>query len=152
MTTQPLGKTAALANRAKDFLLILDISFWECPIPDQGRLTIFKNYRPYWLVWLPHWFEIVICIQRRLTPFPFLSYFPQLFVWRGCILIFGQLLHIYPGKAGNLVSLLVYSQWLVQIIGYIIAWRSCSFVCWTYLIIIIDRIKCLSDIFYRGCV
>ena len=42
-----------------------------------------------------------------------------------------------PGKTGNLFSLLLCSLWWVQIVGYVLACRSYSFVCTLHHLIII---------------
>ena len=55
--------------------------------------------------------------------------FPWLFVWDVCYIIFCYLLHIHSGKAGNLFSLLLCSLWWVQIVRYVLTWRSYSFIC-----------------------
>ena len=63
--------------------------------------------------------------------------FPWLCVWDGCYIIFCYLLHIHSGKTGNLFSLLLCSLWWVQIIGYVLSWRSYSFLCTLHHLIII---------------
>ena len=63
--------------------------------------------------------------------------FPWLCVWDGCTIIFCRLLHIYPGNTGTLFPLLMFSLWYLQTIGYIMACRSCSFVCRPHHLIII---------------
>ena len=87
--------------------------------------------------------------------------FPWLCVWDGCTIIFGHLLHIYPGNTGTLFPLLMFSLWYLQMIGYIMACRSCSFVCRLHHLIIIimqtylkalNYKKCLSGIWCRVCV
>ena len=83
--------------------------------------------------------------------------FPWLCAWDVCYIIFCHSLHIHCGKTRILFSLLLCSLWWVQIVGYVLACRSCSFVCtFHHLIIIIvqtdiELIKCLSDIFCRVC-
>ena len=54
-------------------------------------------------------------------------FFPWLCVWYGCTIIY--LLHIYPGNTGTLFPLLMFSLWYLQMVGYIMACRLCSFVC-----------------------
>ena len=85
--------------------------------------------------------------------------FPWLCAW-DVYIIFCHVLHIRSGKTGNLFSLLLCSLWWVQIVGYVLACRSYSFVCTVYHLIIhhcanlpedIEPIKCLSDIFWRVC-
>ena len=63
--------------------------------------------------------------------------FPFLCVWDGCTIIFCHLLHIYPGNTGTLFPLLMLSLWYLQMIGYIMAGRPCSFVCRLHHFIII---------------
>ena len=86
--------------------------------------------------------------------------FPWLCVWDVCYIIFCHLLYIHSGKTGNWFSLVLCSLWWVQIVGYVLACRSYSFVCTLHhLIIIIVQIlsedielkKCLSDITCRVC-
>ena len=55
--------------------------------------------------------------------------FPWLCAWDVCYIIFCHLLHIRSGKTGNLFSLLLCSFWWVQILGYVLACISYSFVC-----------------------
>ena len=72
--------------------------------------------------------------------------FPWLCVSDVCYIIFCYLLHIHSGKTGNLFSLFLCSLWWVQIVGYVLAWRSYSFM-WTlhHLIIIIVQ-TCLKTL------
>ena len=63
--------------------------------------------------------------------------FPWLCVWDGCIIIFCHLLHIYARNTGTLFPLLMFSLWYLQMIGYIMACRSCSFVCRLHHLLII---------------
>ena len=57
-------------------------------------------------------------------------------------IIFCRLLHVRSGKTRNLFSSLLCSLWWVQIFGYVLACRSCSFVCTVHhLIIIIVQIS-----------
>ena len=63
--------------------------------------------------------------------------FPWLCVWDFCHTILCYLLYIHSGKTGNLFSLLLCSLWWVQIIGYVLSWRSYSFVCPLHHLIII---------------
>ena len=52
--------------------------------------------------------------------------FPWLCVWDVCYTIFCYLLHIHSGKTGNLFSLSLCSLWWVQIVRYVLTWRSYS--------------------------
>ena len=63
--------------------------------------------------------------------------FPWLCVWDVCYIIFCYLLRIHSGKTGNLFSLFLLSIWWVQIVGYVLAWRSYSFNCTLHHVIII---------------
>ena len=63
--------------------------------------------------------------------------FPWLCVWDGCTIIFCHLLRLYPGKTGTLFPFLMFSLWFLQTSGYIMAGRSCSFVCRLHHLIII---------------
>ena len=84
--------------------------------------------------------------------------FPWLCAWDVCYIIFCHLLYIHSRKTGNLFSLVLCSLWWVQIVGYVLACRSYSFVCTLHHLIIIivqtfsediELIKCLSDIICR---
>ena len=55
--------------------------------------------------------------------------FPWLCVWDDCYIIFCYLLQIQSGKTRNLFSLLLCSLWWVQIVRYVLTWRSYSFIC-----------------------
>ena len=67
--------------------------------------------------------------------------FPWLCAWDVCYIIFCQLLFIYSGKTGNLFSLVLCSLWWVQIVGYVLACRSYSFVrTLHHLIVIISKL------------
>ena len=77
--------------------------------------------------------------NRKYPPVPLFSYFSWLCVWDVCYIIFCHLLYIHSRKTGNLFSLSLCSLWWVQIVGYVLACRSYSFVCanviwrhWTY--------------------
>ena len=63
--------------------------------------------------------------------------FPWLCAWDVCYIIFCHLLDIRSGKTGNLFSLLLCSLWWVQIVGYVLACRSYSFVCIVHHLIFI---------------
>ena len=63
--------------------------------------------------------------------------FPWLCAWDVCYIIFCHLLHIYSRKASILFSLLLCSLWCMQIVRYILACRSCSFVCTLHHLIMI---------------
>ena len=63
--------------------------------------------------------------------------FPWLCVWDVCYKLFCYLLHIHSGKTGNLFSLLLCSLWWVQIVRYVLTWRSYSFICTLHHLIII---------------
>ena len=67
----------------------------------------------------------------------FCHMYPWLCAWDVRYIIFCHLLHIGSGKTGNLFSLLLWSLWWVQILGYLLACRSYSFVCTIHHLIII---------------
>ena len=63
--------------------------------------------------------------------------FPWLCAWDVCYIIFCHLLHIHSGKTGILFSSLLCILWWVQIFGYVLACRSCSFLYTLHYLIII---------------
>ena len=63
--------------------------------------------------------------------------FPWSCVWDVCYIIFHYLLHIHSGKTGNSFSLLFCSLWWVQMVGYVLPWRSYSFIYTLHHLIII---------------
>ena len=63
--------------------------------------------------------------------------FPWLCAWDVCYIIFCHLLHENFGKTGILFSLWLCRLWWVQIFGYVLAYRSCSFVGTLHHLIII---------------
>ena len=63
---------------------------------------------------------------------------PWLCAWDVCYIIFWHLLCIHSGKTANLFSLVLCSLWWVQIVGYVLACRSYSFVCTLHHLIIIQ--------------
>ena len=63
--------------------------------------------------------------------------FPWMCAWDACYMIFCHLLHIHSGKTGYLFSLSLCSLWWEQIVGYVLACRSYSFVCTLHHLIII---------------
>ena len=80
--------------------------------------------------------------------------FPWSCAWNVCYIIFCHLLYI------DLFSLVLCSLWWVQIVGYVLACRSYSFVCTLHHLITIivqtlsedvELIQCLSDIICRVC-
>ena len=86
--------------------------------------------------------------------------FRWLCAWDACYIIFCHLWHKHSGKTDILFSLLLCSLGWVQIVGYVLACRSCSFVCTLqHLSIIIVQTylktlhleKCLLGIFCRVC-
>ena len=99
--------------------------------------------------------------NRKYPTFPLFSSFPWLCAWNVCNIIFCHLLYIHSWKSWNLFSLVLCSLWWVQIVGYVLAYRSYSFVCPLHHLIIIivqtlsediELKKCLSDIICRVCV
>ena len=63
--------------------------------------------------------------------------FPWLCVWYVGHIIFCYLLDIHSRKTGNLFSLSLCSLWWVQIIRFVLSWRSYSFVCPSHHLLII---------------
>ena len=63
-----------------------------------------------------------------------------------CYIILCHLLYIHSGKTGNLFSLVLCNLWWVQIVRYVLACRSYSFVCTCTLhhLIIINSIQFIS--------
>ena len=59
--------------------------------------------------------------------------FPWLCAWNVCYIIFCHLLHIHSGKTGILFSLILCRLCRVQIFGYVLACKSCWFVCTLHL-------------------
>ena len=85
--------------------------------------------------------------------------FQWLCAWDVCYVIFCHILHVQSGKTEILFSLLLCNLRWVQIVGNVLACRSCSFVSTLHHIIIMIvqtylktlNWKCLSDIFCRVC-
>ena len=63
--------------------------------------------------------------------------FPWPCVWDVYYIIFCHVLHIHSGKTGIVFSSLLCSLWCVQIVEYVMACRSYSFVCTLHHLIII---------------
>ena len=63
--------------------------------------------------------------------------FPWSCVWYVCYIIFCHVLHIHSRETGILFSSLLCSLWWIQIVGYVMACRSYSFVCTLHHLIII---------------
>ena len=75
--------------------------------------------------------------NRKYPPFPLLSYFSVVVCLR-CLLHHILLLIAYTFRENReFVLLLLCSLWWVQIIGYVLSWRSYSFVCTLHHLIII---------------
>ena len=70
--------------------------------------------------------------------------FPWLCAWDVCYIKFCHLLYIHSWKTGNLFSLVLCSLWWVQIVRYVLACRSYSFLCTLHHLIIII-VKTLSE-------
>ena len=84
-------------------------------------------------------FDLAIYYHHQIGSINLTDYhiFPWLCAWDVCYIIFCHLLHIHSGKTVLLFSLLLCSLWWVQIFGYVLACRSCSFVCTLHHLIII---------------
>ena len=63
--------------------------------------------------------------------------FPWLCIWDVCYIIFYYILYIHSGKNGNLFSLSLCSLWWVQMVRYVLTWRSYSFIGTLHHLIII---------------
>ena len=64
--------------------------------------------------------------------------FPWSCVWNVYYIIYCYLLYNHSGKIGNLFSLWLCSLWWVQIVRYVLSWRSYSFICTLHHLIIIS--------------
>ena len=80
--------------------------------------------------------HVIIIIKSGVSTFPIVIIF-----FRGCVpqifVIFCYLLYIHSAKTGNLFSSLLCSLWWVQMVGYVLAWGSYSFICTLHHLIII---------------
>ena len=91
------------------------------------RLHVESNKTPRLPMLMPIcWFwpvllRVVITISYVLSSFSFKRLYIYIYVY--------IYIYIYPGKTGTLFPLLMGSLWYVQIIGYIMACKSCLFVC-----------------------
>ena len=145
-------------------LLVLSITFnfqeniWGY-ICSTGPFT-YRWLKGYIYIYIHIYIMLLSSSNWKYPPFPLFHIFSWLCAWDVCYIIFCHLLYIHSGKTGNLFSLVLCSLWWVQIVGYVLACRSYSFVCTLdHLIIIIvqtlsednELIKCLSDIICRVC-
>ena len=96
--------------------------------------------------------------NRKYQPYP-LSYFSVVVCLRCLLHHILWLIAYIPGKPGFLFSLLLCSLWWVQIFRYVLACRSCSFVCTLHHLIIIMQtylriliIKNACQIYFVECV
>ena len=86
--------------------------------------------------------------------------FLRLSTWDLCYIILCNLLHVHSGKTGILFSLLLRGLWRVQIVGYVLACRSYTFVSkLNHVIIIIvqtylktKNLKNACQIYFVACV
>ena len=94
---------------------------------------------PFQLRWLRRYIHSSCYYHHQIGSINLTHYhiFPWLCARDVCYIIFCHLLHIHSGKTGILFSLLLCSLWWVQIVGYVLACRSCSFVCTLQNLIII---------------
>ena len=81
--------------------------------------------------------HVIIIIKSEVTAFPIVIIFFRGRVSDVCYIIFCHVLHIHSGKTGILFSSLLCSLWCVQIVGYVMACRSYSFVSTLHHLIII---------------
>ena len=70
--------------------------------------------------------------------------FPWLCVCDVCDIIFCCLLHIHSGKTANLFSFFMCSLWWEQIVRYVLAWISYSFICTLHHLIVQTYLKTLN--------
>ena len=74
--------------------------------------------------------HLIIIIKSEVSTFPIVVIF-----FRGCVsemvvLSYSVIYYIYiPGKLGLCFHFFMFSLWYLQMIGYIMACKSCSFVC-----------------------
>ena len=82
--------------------------------------------------------HVIIIMKSEVSTFPIVIIF-----FRGCVPeIFATsysvtYYHIHSGRTGNLFSLFLCSLWWVQVVWYVLAFRSHSFVCTLHHLIII---------------
>ena len=110
-----------------NMLLVLSITFhfhlymWGCMCSTD----------PFQFRWLRGYIHIS-CYYHNQIGFINLTHYhivPWLCAWDVRYIIFGNYFHIHSRKTGIWFSLLLCNLWWVQIIGYVLAWRSCSFLC-----------------------
>ena len=103
--------------------------------------------------------HVITIIKSEVSTFPIVFIFSVVVCLR-CLLIFCHLLYIHSGKTGIFFSCALCSLWWVQIVGYVLACGSYSFVSTLHHLIIIiaqplsvdiELIKWLSDIICRVC-
>ena len=90
------------------------------------KFTKINRVEPFQIstyLWGPR--EKLLEMAMKYQTWPLLSCFPWLCVWGSCTLIFYQSLHVDHRKA----VFRPHSLLCVQVMGYILAWRSHSFVC-----------------------
>ena len=94
---------------------------------------------PFQFRWLRGYIYSSYYYHHQVESINFTHYhiFPWLCAWDVCYIIFCHLFHIHSGKTGILFSSLLCRLWWVQIFGYVLACRSCSFVCTLHHLIII---------------
>ena len=99
---------------------------------------------PYQFWWLKGYIHSSCYYQLQIWSINLTHYhiFLWLCAWDVCYIIFCHLLHIHSGKTGILFSLSLCSLWWVQLVGYILACISCSFVCTLHHFIIISSSLC----------
>ena len=118
-----------------NMLLVLSITFhfhvyiWGCMC----------STGPFQFRWLRGYIHSSCYYHHQIGSINLTHYhiFPWLCAWDVCYIILYHLLHIYSGSTGILFSFLLSSLWWVQIFRYVLACRSCSFVCTLHHLIII---------------
>ena len=82
--------------------------------------------------------HLIIIIKSEVSTFPIVVIFFRGRVSEMVVLSYSVIYYIYiPGKLGLCFHFWCSSLWYLQTIGYIMAWRSCSFVCILHHLIII---------------
>ena len=118
-----------------EVLLVLLITF-HCHYYIWGCMC---STGPFQFRWLKGYIHSSCYYHHQIRSINLTHYhiFPRLCAWDFFYIIIDHLLYIHSGKTGILFSLLLCSLWLVQIIRYVLACRSCSFVCTLHHLIII---------------
>ena len=129
--------------------MLVKLIFWRCPQHAARPPITFHFHRylwgcmcstgPFQFRWLTGYIHSSCYYHHQIGGINLTQYhiFPWFCAWDVCCIIFCHFLHIHSGKPGILFSLLLCSLWWVQIVGYVLACKSCSFVCTLHHLIII---------------